>query len=288
MSLINSATSAFATFSNFTLRTGMGQVQGSNQAQGSDASAVTVSDTDQAKVSRLGQLMGKLGQLSNTDQDAFKATAQTISDNLAQSAKSSTDPKQKEAFSNMSAKFAEAAKTGDISSLGDLTLGIPAGGSSASGGTTGGDTVTISPEGKNLASKGDTSGDEGSSESTTSKAANASKPSGASGKAGAGKAAGTGGSSSSGGQTASEIDKEINDVKQKIQKVQSQLQQSQQLAQNDDSKADEVKSMTVQLSSLNAQLSELQNQKLLAQNGSGSSTGSGGASGGGASMTTHA
>ncbi|MDP3428305.1 MAG: hypothetical protein Q8S17_13135 [Humidesulfovibrio sp.] len=252
------------------------------------ASALTAQDTDQAKVSQFGQLMSKLQQMSSTDQDAFKATAQTIADNLTQSASESTDPTQKEAFAYISSKFAEAAKTGDMSSLKDVGQAMLGVSGTASSGAAGGDTVTISSEGKDLAAKDDSasseSGGSGSSDSSGSSGADA-DASGTSEAKAAGGGGGGSSSSSSDDSTVSDLEDEIDDMKAKITAMQAKLQQSKQEAKGDDSKADTVKTQQAQLNNLNVQLSQLQLEKLQAEEDSSSTSGSSSASGG-ASMTT--
>jgi len=267
--------------------------QGANQTEaagaGDGVSTVNGKDADQAKVSQFGKLMSNLQQMANTDQDAFKAAAQTIADNLSQSASESSDPTQKEMFASISSQFAEAAKTGDMSSLKDVGQAVLGMNSGASGSVAGGDTVTISSEGKDLASKdGSTGSNDSGSPSAEKDATGADTASSKSSSLAAGqsKAAGGGGSSSS-DTTVSDLEDEIDDMKVKIKAMQAKVQQSQQEAKGDDSKADAVKAQQAQLSSLNTQLSQLQLEKLQAENETSSSS-SGSASSGGASMTTHA
>lgn len=268
--------------------------QGANQTEaagtGDGVSTVNGKDADQAKVSQFGKLMSNLQQMANTDQDAFKAAAQTIADNLSQSASESSDPTQKEMFASISSQFAEAAKTGDMSSLKDVGQAVLGMNSGASGSVAGGDTVTISSEGKDLASKdGSTGSNDSGSPSAEKDATGADTASSKSSSLAAGqsKAAGGGGGSSSSDTTVSDLEDEIDDMKVKIKAMQAKVQQSQQEAKGDDSKADAVKAQQAQLSSLNTQLSQLQLEKLQAENETSSSS-SGSAASGGASMTTHA
>lgn len=292
MSTISSTGSAYGTLSTYQLLNGTTQAQETSQTLAADAATGSVSskdkDTDQAKVSQFGQLMSKMQQMSTTDQEAFKATAQTIADNLAQSASESTDTGQKAAFSFMAAKFAEAAETGDMSSLKDITAGPPA---NAEGGTTGsvsgGDTATISAEGKDLASQDGTSGNGASSGSDSSSDTggtgqasasgseeNASGSSGAgagdktSGQAGAASAGGS--SSSSSEDSAEDIEKQIEDLKEKIKEMEKKVQQAEQQAKTDDTKADKAKNLNAQLADLNSQLAQLETEKLEAESESAS------------------
>jgi len=267
--------------------------QEASQAEAARSGGVlSAQDSDQAVVSQFGQLMSKLQTMASTDQDAFKAAAQTISDNLSQSASETTDPTQKEAFAYISTMFAEAAKTGDMSSLKDVgqaMLGVSA---TASGGAAGGDTVTISSEGKDLASKdGSTdSGDSGSAsadeDASGTEEADSSDTSQAAGQAKAAGGGGGGSSSSSDDTTVSDLEDEIDDMKVKIKAMQGKVDQAKQEARGDDSKADALKAQEAQLSSLNVQLSQLQLEKLQAENEASSSSSSSSSVSGGASMTT--
>lgn len=72
---------------------------------------------DEAKVSKVGQQMSKLSKLQTSDPEQFKAAAQEISDKLAEAAKNSTDEGESSALSEMSSQWAEAAESGDMSSL---------------------------------------------------------------------------------------------------------------------------------------------------------------------------
>lgn len=72
---------------------------------------------DEAKVSKVGQQMSKLSKLQTSDPEQFKAAAQEISDKLSEAAKNSTDEGESSALSDMAAQWAEAAETGDMSSL---------------------------------------------------------------------------------------------------------------------------------------------------------------------------
>jgi hypothetical protein len=259
---------------------------------GDGVSTVNGKDADQAKVSQFGKLMSNLQQLANTDQDAFKAAAQTIADNLSQSASESTDPTQKEMFAAISSQFAEAAKTGDMSSLKDVGQAVLGVSAASSGSVAGGDTVSISSEGKDLASKdGSTGSNDSGSPSAEKDATGADTASSKSSSLAAGQSkaggGGGGGSSSSSDTTVSDLEDEIDDMKVKVKAMQAKLQQSKQEAKGDDSKADAVKTQQAQLNTLNVQLSQLQLEKLQAESETSSSSSSSSVSGG-ASMTTHA
>jgi len=284
MSTIGSTGTAFGTLSTPQLLTGTTQAQKTSQTQTTDsATASAISkDTDQAKVSQFGQLMSKLQQMSATDPQAFTATAQTIAGNLAQSAQEATDPGQKAAFTYMADKFAEAAKTGDMSSLKDISSGPPSlAAARECGGSSGSDTVTISTEGKNLASQDKSTGSDASntpgdpdSSSDSGSAGEASSSSGSgksaksSAKSGVASGRSSSSSSSSTRDTVEELDKQIEKLKQKITEMEKKILQAEQQAKGDESKMDAVKSLTSQLSALNTQLAQLQTAKLEAQKNS--------------------
>jgi len=288
MSTISSTGSAYGTLSTYQLLTSSAQAQEVSQTQATDTAtgSVTSKDTDQAKVSQFGQLMSKLQQMSTSDPQAFTATAQTIAGNLAQSAQEATDPGQKAAFTYMADKFAEAAETGDMESLKDIASGPPSlATAQASGGSSGSDTVTLSTEGKDLASQDNSTGSGGSSSSGTS---GESSDSGSTGEASSssgsststkttaksGAASGGSGSSSTSSteDTVEELDKQIEDLKQKIQEMEKKIQQAEQQAKSDETKMDKVKNLNSQLGELNTQLAQLQTQKLDAQSESSSSS----------------
>jgi len=64
------------------------------------------------------EMMQKLNDLQSSDPDKFKEVAQKISDSLSDAAKNSTDSKAAGMYSDMAGKFAQAAKSGNMSSLG--------------------------------------------------------------------------------------------------------------------------------------------------------------------------
>ncbi len=102
-----------------------GQVSVLGQAQGTvqtppvppTVQGTTEGTSDQANLSQGSQLMGELKNLQSTDPAKFKAVAQKISDSLAADAKNSSDPQQSKMLNSLSGKFADAAKSGDMSSL---------------------------------------------------------------------------------------------------------------------------------------------------------------------------
>lgn len=281
MSTISSTGSAYGTLSTYQLLTSSAQAQETSQTQATDTAtgSVTSKDTDQAKVSQFGQLMSKLQQMSTSDPQAFTATAQTIAGNLAQSAQEATDPGQKAAFTYMADKFAEAAETGDMESLKDIASGPPSlATAQASGGSSGSDTVTISTEGKDLASQDNSTSSDGSSSSGTSGGSGDSAESGSTGEASSSSgsvksgAASGGSSSSSTEDTVEEIEEQIEEMEQKIREMEKKVQQAEQQAKADASKMDKVKNLNTQLADLNSQLAQLQTEKLEAQENSSSSS----------------
>ncbi len=241
----------------------------------------TASETDQTRLSQLGQVMSQLQQLSTTDQDGFQAMAKSISDTLAQSASSSTDAQQQKAWAALSTQFSDAAESGDISSL-QAILSATAGLSSTSSASSGVDTVTISSEGKALAALDESSGIEASSE--TEKEADSTDSSGSdaqeeteAGTTSAGSSEGSstaaassggsasGGSSSSSEKTESEIEDEIDEKERDIKSAQAKLAQAKLNAQGDDSATSDVKGLQSKLDTLNAELAVLQSEKTQAQ-----------------------
>lgn len=83
----------------------------------SAAEVAGLSTEDKAKISEGAKRMNQLSQLASSDPEKFKEVAQKISDGLAEEAKNSTDSRDSKMLSEMSAKFAEAAKTGSMDSL---------------------------------------------------------------------------------------------------------------------------------------------------------------------------
>lgn len=287
MSSINLSGSALSSlFSNSSLtEAGQGlQVRQAGTADtGNSEGPGTAAETDQARVSQLGQLMNQLQQLSTTDQDGFQAMAKSISDTLAQSASSSTDVQQQEAWSALSSQFSEAAESGDISSL-QAILSVTAGLSSASSASSVGmDTVTLSTEGRALAALDESAGVTASSETEKEADSTESSESDAQEEAGSGTtssdssdaapttAASSGGSASGGGisgsteKTESEIEDEIDEKERDIKNAQAKLDQGKQAAQGDDSATNTVKGLQSKLDTLNAELAVLRSEKVQAQ-----------------------
>jgi hypothetical protein len=83
----------------------------------------TVTDTldqgqgTQALASPAAMSMIQLQRLAASDPTRFKAVTQKISDQLATEAKSETNPQQSKFLESLSGKFAEASKSGSMSSL---------------------------------------------------------------------------------------------------------------------------------------------------------------------------
>ena len=72
---------------------------------------------DDKKFSKGAEMMQKLKDLQSSDPEKFKEAAQKISDSLSEAAKNTSDSKTAEMYSKMADKFAEAAKSGSMSSL---------------------------------------------------------------------------------------------------------------------------------------------------------------------------
>ncbi|WP_243439988.1 hypothetical protein [Fundidesulfovibrio soli] len=83
----------------------------------SAAEVAGLSTEDKAKISQGAKRMNQLSQLAGSDPEKFKEVAQTISDGLAEEAKNATDSRDAKMLTEMSAKFADAAKTGSMDSL---------------------------------------------------------------------------------------------------------------------------------------------------------------------------
>lgn len=77
------------------------------------AGASDTGGTDRTRLSRMGELMSRLQDLENTDPDQAKQVLSNIASKLADKASSSSDPH----LQQLADKFAQAAKTGDLSGL---------------------------------------------------------------------------------------------------------------------------------------------------------------------------
>ena len=153
-----SSTALSSLFSDLALGESRGTLAVGRSAAAGSTTAVpgTSGEADAAKVSELGQALSQLQQLSGTDEDAFKTMAQSIADNLAQSAKDSDDAQEKDAWTALSSQFAQAAQSGGMASL--LSMVSVTAGLAGATATDGADTVSLSDEGKALAALGETSG----------------------------------------------------------------------------------------------------------------------------------
>lgn len=110
------ATSSITTSSQLS---GLSLVQGTSQAQNVSLGSVTqaLQGPDEAKVSEAGKNMSQLQKLATSDPEKFKAVTQKISDSLAKAAKDSGDSNQSAMLTDLSQKFADAAKNGSMDSL---------------------------------------------------------------------------------------------------------------------------------------------------------------------------
>lgn len=89
----------------------------STSSTASAAEVAGLSTEDKAKISQGAKRMNELSQLASSDPEKFKEVAQKISDSLAEEAKNSTDSGESKMLTEMSSKFADAAKTGSMDSL---------------------------------------------------------------------------------------------------------------------------------------------------------------------------
>lgn len=151
-----SSTALSSLFSDLALGESRGTLAVGRSAAAGSTTAATTSEADAAKVSELGQALSQLQQLSGTDEDAFKTMAQSIADNLAQSATDSDDAQEKDAWTALSSQFAQAAQSGGMASL--LSMVSVTAGLAGATATDGADTVNLSDEGKALAAQSETSG----------------------------------------------------------------------------------------------------------------------------------
>lgn len=94
-------------------------ITGATYSAGTSASSLLAQGQglDEAKLSKGGQQMSQLSKLQTSAPEKFKEAAQEISDKLAEAAGNSTDEGESSTLSEMSAQWAEAAETGDMSSL---------------------------------------------------------------------------------------------------------------------------------------------------------------------------
>jgi hypothetical protein len=112
----------------------MGLIQGTGTTQTQSVNSVldqtqtttqtgTVTDTldqgagTQALASPAAMSMSQLQNLAKSDPTRFKAVTQNISEQLSTEAKSATNSQQSKFFTDLSDKFAEASKSGSMSSL---------------------------------------------------------------------------------------------------------------------------------------------------------------------------
>lgn len=84
---------------------------------GSTLGAASGTPADSTHVSGPGQLLAKLEQLRQSDPSKFKQVMSSLSDTLAEEAKSSSDPRGQKMLSELSAKFKAAGESGDLSGL---------------------------------------------------------------------------------------------------------------------------------------------------------------------------
>lgn len=101
----------------------MGLIQGTGVAQTQSVNTVMAESQDpsvdqgQSKLSPGAQGMNQLQQLAADNPSQFKAATQKISTDLDAAAKKETDPTKSKFLESLSAKFADASKSGSMSSL---------------------------------------------------------------------------------------------------------------------------------------------------------------------------
>ncbi|WP_029457436.1 hypothetical protein [Solidesulfovibrio alcoholivorans] len=96
--------------------TGSSTTSSTSASSDSDSTALTISG-DEKNFSKGAQTMQKLNDLASSDPEKFKEAAQKISDSLSEAASNSSDSNEAKMYSDMADKFAEAAKSGNMSSL---------------------------------------------------------------------------------------------------------------------------------------------------------------------------
>ncbi|WP_243311336.1 hypothetical protein [Fundidesulfovibrio agrisoli] len=116
-------------------------IQDIDQSQSSQTttSSSTTSESDKTSFSKMGQMMSQLFSLQSSDPDKFKEVAQEIADDLAKQASSATSTGQATMYSDLSAKFSEAAQTGSMDSLKPQGPPPPPPGGASAGSGQGGD-----------------------------------------------------------------------------------------------------------------------------------------------------
>ncbi|WP_428566362.1 MAG: hypothetical protein ACP59X_06165 [Solidesulfovibrio sp. DCME] len=88
----------------------------STSSSSSDSDGLKISGDD-ANFSKGAETMKKLSDLASSDPEKFKEAAQQISDSLSEAAGNASDSNEAKLYSDMASKFAEAAKSGSMSSL---------------------------------------------------------------------------------------------------------------------------------------------------------------------------
>jgi len=96
--------------------TGTSSTSSTGTSSSSDSDGLKISGDDK-DFSKGAAMMQKLSDLQSSDPEKFKEAAQQISDGLSEAAKNSSDSNAAKLYSDMAGKFAEAAKSGSMSSL---------------------------------------------------------------------------------------------------------------------------------------------------------------------------
>lgn len=101
----------------------MGLIQGTGTAQTQSVNTVLAQSQDpsldqsQSKLSGGAQSMSQLQQMATSNPTQFKAATQKIASDLDAAAKKETDPTKAKFLETLSSKFADASKSGNMSSL---------------------------------------------------------------------------------------------------------------------------------------------------------------------------
>ena len=75
------------------------------------------SSSDSTSISKNGSFMQQLMSLQQSDPEAFKTVSQNIADDLTAEAEAETDPQRAQMLTELAAKFATAAETGEMPDL---------------------------------------------------------------------------------------------------------------------------------------------------------------------------
>ena len=106
----------YASANTLSTQTGSTGTSGASAPSDADSTSPQISG-DGKSFSTGAKMMQKLNDLASSDPEKFKEAAQKISSSLSEAAKNSSDSNAAKLYSDMASKFAEAAKSGNMSSL---------------------------------------------------------------------------------------------------------------------------------------------------------------------------